>query len=207
MRPVTEYKNIIFDLGGVLLNLDFTRTENAFRELGMTDLEEIYSHAQQTGLFDDYEMGRITSADFRTEMRKFLRADVSDAQIDHAWNAMLLDLPAERIQLLGNVKNTHRIFLLSNTNEIHMQSYYRYMQEVHGTKDLGHIFVKQYLSFELGKRKPNADIFEHVVKENSLQKEETLFIDDSIQHIEGARRYGIDALWLEKGRTILDVFR
>jgi putative hydrolase of the HAD superfamily len=206
MTDPSHYKNIIFDLGGVLLNLDFGRTEAAFRELGIQDLNRIYSHARQTGLFDDYETGRISSAQFRNEMRQFLRPGVSDQQIDRAWNAMLLDMPAERIALLKNVGQTHRIFLLSNTNEIHMQAYYAYMQQAHGFRDLAHVFIKQYLSFELGKRKPNADIFEHVIRENDLRKEETLFIDDSIQHIEGALKCGIAAIWLEKGKTVLDLF-
>jgi glucose-1-phosphatase len=200
------FKNIIFDLGGVLLNLDYQRTEEAFRKLGLKDLDSIYSYARQTRLFDDYETGRMTSEQFRAQMRRFLDKTVSDEQIDRAWNAMLLDMPAERIQLLDKVRPHHRIFLLSNTNEIHMQAYYRYMQSAHGFKDLSHIFIKQYLSFEVGKRKPDAEMFDLVVSENQLLKQETLFIDDSIQHIEGAKKYGISALLLEKGSTILDVF-
>ena len=201
-----HYKNIIFDLGGVLLNLDIARTEEAFLLLGMADLETIYSHSKQTGLFDLYETGKISSMEFRKEMRKFLDPKTSDVQIDHAWNAMLLDMPAERIALLEEVRHGHKIFLLSNTNEIHMEAYHRYMQARFGFRDLSHLFIKQYLSFEIGRRKPDADVFDLVVKEHGLRKEETLFIDDSLHHIEGARKYGIDAIWLERNRTVLDLF-
>lgn len=198
--------NIIFDLGGVLLNLDISRTEQAFRKLGMPDLRVIYSQAKQSGLFDDFETGRISSAEFRKEMRKWLHASVTDEQINGAWNAMLLDLPVQRLQLLDELKKQFNLFLLSNTNEIHMAAYAKYLQNAYGFADLSHIFVKEYLSYKIKMRKPHAEVFELVIKENELKEEETLFIDDTLHHIEGAQRLGIKSLWLEKGKTILEIF-
>ncbi|HEY6162700.1 MAG TPA: HAD family phosphatase [Bacteroidia bacterium] len=203
---ISQVRNIIFDLGGVLLNLDFGLTEKAFLDLGLPDLNAIYSHAQQTGLFDDFEKGNISPGEFRMQMKKFIGLNVSDEAIDSAWNAMLLDLPLGRVEVLQRVKKTHRIFLLSNTNEIHYSAYSGYLKKAHGFPDLSHIFEREYLSYKMGMRKPDAEIFERVLEENKLRKEETLFIDDTIRHIEGARRVGIHALHLEKGKTILDIF-
>jgi HAD superfamily hydrolase (TIGR01509 family) len=201
-----NYKNIIFDLGGVILNLDFTRTEKAFAELGLTDFDSIYSKSKQQAVFDVFEKGEMSASQFRNEMRKYLNENISDKQIDTAWNAMLLDLPKARLNLLAKLKKDHSLFLLSNTNEIHYNSFTSYFAKEHQMKDLSHIFIKEYFSHQIGKRKPDAEIFEYVLNENALDPTQTLFIDDSIQHIEGAKKCGVNGLWLEKGGTILELF-
>jgi len=199
-------KNIIFDFGGVILNIDYKLTEVAFSKLGITDFAGIYSQATQKELFDEFEKGLITPADFRKEVKKYIAKDVSDVQIDEAWNAMLLDLPEERIRLLDKLKKTHRIFLLSNTNEIHFTAFSFYMKDKFKRNIFAEVFEKYYVSHKVNMRKPDKEIFALVVKENNLKKEETLFIDDSFQHIEGARKAGLNAIFLEKGKTILDLF-
>jgi len=201
-----QYKNIIFDLGGVILNLDFERTEKAFAQLGLTDFESIYSKSKQQQLFDVFEKGDMRASQFRNELRKYLHENISDKQIDDAWNAMLLNLPKERLELLTHLKKDHSLFLLSNTNEIHFNSFTSYFEKEYQFNDLSHIFIKEYYSHKIGKRKPDAEIFEYVLRENDLDPGQTLFIDDSIQHIEGAKKTGINALWLEKGKTILEIF-
>ena len=205
MQIQTHIKNIIFDFGGVILNIDYKLTEKAFRELGLTDFAGIYSQATQKELFDVFEKGLISPAEFRTEIRKFI-GSATDTQIDQAWNAMLLDLPEERVSLLDKLRKTHRIFLLSNTNEIHFTSFSLYMKSKFKRDLLFELFEKAYVSHELKMRKPDSEIFEFVLNENGLKKEETLFIDDSIQHIEGAKKAGLNTVFLEKGRTILDIF-
>jgi putative hydrolase of the HAD superfamily len=206
MQINATIKNIIFDFGGVILNIDYKLTENAFARLGLTDFAGIYSQATQKELFDVFEKGLITPADFRKEVKKYIKQKTSDAQIDEAWNAMLLDLPEERVTLLDKLKKTHRIFLLSNTNEIHFTAFSSYIKNKFKRDVFSEVFEKYYVSHKVNMRKPDAEIFELVVRENDLRKEETLFIDDSIQHIEGARKAGLNALFLEKGKTILDLF-
>ena len=203
-----NYKNIIFDLGGVILNIDYSLTEKAFSKLGISDFKTLFSQAQQTQLFDNYEKGFLTSNNFRTELKKYLQKNISDAEIDSAWNAILLDLPKERIDLLKKLKTTHRTFLLSNTNDIHIETFNQYLQKEFAMPDLSSLFEKEYLSYKIGMRKPDEEIFELVLEENNLIANETLFIDDSIQHVEAAKKLGINAYWLDvKKESILEIFR
>lgn len=204
---INNYKNIIFDLGGVILNIDYILTEKAFSKIGISDFKTMFSQAQQTHLFDKYEKGFISSDDFRTELKKYLLEKTSNGNIDTAWNAMLLDLPKERIEFLKKTKLTHRTFLLSNTNDIHIEEINSYLNKEFKLSDLSSLFEKMYLSYKIGMRKPDAEIFEFVLGENNLKPNETLFIDDSIQHIEAAKKLGIATYWLDvrKG-SILQLF-
>lgn len=199
-------KNIIFDLGGVILNLDPAATQKAFEALGLADFEKQYSTIRQTGCFDDFDCGRISEQEFRDHLKKFLPAAVDDKAIDAAWNAMLLDLPKERLDLLRSLGKKYRLFLLSNTNEIHVTAFSAYLQNEFGITDFSDYFERWYYSCRIGKRKPDAEIFQFVLDENGLTAEETFFIDDSPQHVEGAKRTGIQALLLTPGKTINDLF-
>lgn len=202
------YKNIIFDLGGVLININYSLTSDAFEALGLGKFDELFSQASQTKLFDLYEKGLISSDEFRTRVKTFFSQPLDDHTIDTAWNAMLLDFSKERLDFLQKIKTTHRTFLLSNTNDIHIQQINRDLQKVHGIPNLNGHFEKVYLSYEVNMRKPDAEIFELVLKENNLNPAETLFIDDSAQHIEAAKKLGIHTYWLDtKKETVLDLFK
>jgi HAD superfamily hydrolase (TIGR01509 family) len=203
---LNKYKNIIFDLGGVILNIDYNLSVEAFKKLGLNDFNNLFSKAGQSNLFDNYETGKISSENFVESIQQITGKNISKQSIIEAWNAMLLDLPEERLALLNKLKTTHRTFLLSNTNEIHKIAYCNYLKNKFHLNDFSDFFIKQYLSFEIGLRKPNREIFDFVIKENNLIKEETIFIDDSIQHIQGAKSTGIDAVHLSDGYTILDLF-
>ncbi len=203
---INKYKNIIFDLGGVILNINYSLTEKAFRKLGVDNFDLLFSQAQQSHLFDNYEKGFITSTAFRNELNTYLKKNESDEIIDEAWNAILLDLPKERIELLKKVRTTHRTFLLSNTNEIHINTFNKYLQKEFLTNDLSGLFEKVYLSYEIGMRKPDAEIFEFVLRENNLKADETLFIDDSSQHIAAAAKLGLHTYLLDVTKeSIMDV--
>jgi glucose-1-phosphatase len=202
-----NYKNIIFDLGGVLLNIDYLLVVDSFHKIGLPDFGTLFSQAKQKQLFDQYEKGEISSLEFRNELKTFCKSDTTDADINTAWNSMLLDLPVERLELLKRMKQTHRTFLLSNTNEIHIDQFNIYLQETFKIADLSGYFEKVYLSYKIGMRKPDAEIFELVLRENQLDPHETLFIDDSVQHIEAAKKLGIQAYWLDvKKESIIDIF-
>jgi len=202
-----KFKNIIFDLGGVIINIDLSLTMTAFEELGIKDVPKLFSTTLQQQLFDFQEKGTITSAQFRDEIRKFSTVHLLDSQIDEAWNALLLDLPKARLELLEKVKRSHRTFLLSNTNEIHIHTIQRYLNKEYGISDLSSFFEKTYLSYQLGIRKPDAELFKLVLDENKLNPSETLFIDDSKQHILAAEKLGIQTYWLDLSKeNLLDLF-
>lgn len=196
-------RNIIFDLGGVLLNLDMNATATAFKKLGIQNFDDLYTQAKQTGLFDAFDKGHISPTEFRTALRQHLPENTSDNAIDEAWNAMLLDLPIERLDLLRSLKGKYRLFLLSNTNEIHVTAFSDYLNKTFGFPDFTDFFEQWYYSCRMGMRKPDEEIFEKVMSLHQLIPSETLFIDDSIQHVHGAAKTGIQAVWLEPGQTIL----
>ncbi len=200
-------KAIIFDLGGVLLNIDYQRTIDAFKREGVTDFEHFFTQAAQVSLFDKLDKGLIDPDDFRNELRRLSGLRIGDEQIDRAWNAMLLDFPPGRIQMLQGVRQHYRTFLLSNTNAIHYPVYRESLQKEYGFSDLSELFEKQYLSYEMGMRKPDREIFTHVLNDQELLPEETLFIDDSLQHVHGARDAGLKAAHLEVPQMdVLDLF-
>ncbi len=195
-------RHIIFDLGGVLLNIDYKRTEEAFIQLGVADFPQRYSQLSQTTVFDDFETGKISTDVFINHMQQMAGKPLTEEQIINAWNAMLLDFPLRRLQILQQLRPYYDLLLLSNTNEIHEAAFNDILYKAHGMPSLGVFFDKVYLSHRIGMRKPNPEVFEKILEENGLKAADTLFIDDSPQHIEGAKSVGIQAIYLEKGMTI-----
>ena len=191
---------IIFDLGGVLLNLNYNLTVEAFNQIGNVNFNEVYSQAAQSELFDQLETGKISPAEFRAEVNKLYNESWSDDIIDGAWNAMLLDLPPSRIEFLKQLKSQFKIFLFSNTNAIHYQHFTKEIEATFGDANLlDRLFIKAHYSHILGKRKPHPSSFQHLLDLHDLTAERTLFIDDSIQHIEGANSIGLQTIHLTNG--------
>lgn len=190
-------KNIVFDLGGVLLNLDYLKTITAFKNLGIVNFEDLYSQAEQNDLFNDLEKGLISPTVFLDRIQRFLPSTVSKKEIIDAWNAMLLDFPKERLDFILRMKEKYNTFLLSNTNAIHLDYFHQELLDKHGISTLDSHFNKVYFSCDMKMRKPDSEIFEKVCDAEQLIPSETLFIDDSIQHVEGAKSIGINAFWLD----------
>jgi putative hydrolase of the HAD superfamily len=205
---VKGIKNIIFDLGGVLININYKLTEQAFVQAGIANFGQIYSQLKQTTLFDDFEKGTIEPTHFINALQAQSAAPISDAQIINAWNAMLLDFPLRRLQILQQLRLHYNLFLLSNTNSIHEEAFNKILMQDHGIPSLGVFFDRVYLSHRLGLRKPMPQIFTKVLTDNGLQAHETLFIDDSIQHIQGANTVGIQTIHVAPGMSIeQDIFK
>ena len=196
---------IIFDLGGVIINICYENTIRAFSQLCGFDASSLYTQKSQTDLFDHYEMGRISSAEFRSGLSQRLGvSNCSDESIDKAWNAMLLDIPKERVDWLQTIGQTKRIFLLSNTNEIHKLAFDQIFSHAFSPAigRLDDLFEKTYFSHLMGDRKPHPSIFNTIMAEQSLVPTRTVFIDDSIQHIEGAQSVGLHTLHMANGLTL-----
>ncbi len=200
-------QNIIFDLGGVIINLDTPATIRAFERLGATRFSDVYTQLQQTQLFDLFDKGQLPEADFRRELTALTGLALSDTDFDAAWNAMLLDFPKHRLNMLASIKPKYRSFLLSNTNFIHVHAFEAELLKSHGHRNLEGFFEKVYYSCNMGMRKPDREIFEYLLKENSLNPAETLFIDDSPQHVEGAQQVGLQAILLGKHEEVTELLK
>lgn len=197
-------RHIILDLGGVILNIDYKKTEEAFVALGLRDFAQRYSQLQQTEVFDHFETGQISRIDFLESMRTTAGVALTDHQVIDAWNAMLLDLPLRRLQLLQQLQLHFDLFLLSNTNEIHEEAFNKTLKSLTGFDSLAVFFDKVYFSHRVGLRKPDSRIFNLILEQNGLEAARTLFVDDSPQHIATAKRLGIQTIFLEPGMTIED---
>jgi len=196
-------KNILFDLGGVLLNIDFKLTSNAFKHLGVTDFDEMFTQHFSNPLFELLETGKIDESAFYEAFRKEVGLPLSDAQIQSAWNALLLDFPPERIEWLEKIASKYRIFLFSNTNQIHYDCFIRNFSNAFDGKHLDDFFERAYYSQFLGLRKPYPESFLAILEEQEILPSETLFIDDTLKNIEAARQLGFQTIHLQSPTTVL----
>lgn len=204
---IPEVKNIIFDLGGVILDIDYARPVEAFKKLGAENFEKVFSQDAQASFMSKFERGEIKPAEFRKKVKSYLPETVSDREIDEAWNSILGQLPSQRIVLLKMLDRMgYRLFLLSNTNSIHIRAFTQYLDETYGKQLFKELFEKVYYSSKIGMRKPSKKIFEHVLNDSNLNPAETLFIDDSPQHVEAANKVGLHTHYLKEPETIHDVF-
>ena len=199
-----KYKTIIFDLGAVILNINYQNTIDEFTKLGVKNAATFYSKKVQADLFNQIETGEISSNEFLKALQKET-TNANIKQVERVWNAMLLDLPEERLQLIKKLKNNHTIYLLSNTNAIHI---HEFKKQLGSTKWLSFckLFDKMYLSYELGLRKPDVKIFKYILREQKLKAEEVFFIDDSPQHIASAKKIGLHCHHLLDDEDIITLF-
>ena len=197
-------KAIIFDLGGVILNINYQNTIDSFKKLGITNTESFYSKEMQSQIFNLFETGKITDKKFLSELKK-LTKNATIREIKNAWDSMLLNLPESRLDTLSLLKNKYRLFLLSNTNAIHVNSIRNKLGDIKW-ESFCNLFEEIYLSHEIGERKPDIEAFQFILRKQNLSSSEVLFIDDSLQHIKGAKRLGIHAYHLRDGEDITTLF-
>lgn len=189
---------IIFDLGGVILNIDYNRTRSSFEEEGISHFGDMYSQSTADELFRRLETGSINEDDFYDAFRDCTLTSASNEKIEYCWNAMLLDFREDTLLFLDAIKNKYRTFLLSNTNLIHYKKFEKIYYEKKRADKFDAFFEKAYYSFEMGLRKPDADCYNFVLQQNNLLPATTLFIDDTEKNVETAERLGIHTILLEK---------
>ena len=200
-----KIKNIIFDLGDVILNIDVPVASLSFAELSGKQQEEILTLFKENDLFRKFETGHLDEAGFRNYIREILTfPDWTDEMIDTAWNSLLLDLPPERVDLLKNLRKKYRLFLLSNTSSIHITQVNKILEASTGVKKLDDLFEKVFVSYEMGLMKPDPQIYQDLLDEAGLKAEETLFLDDNLDNIKGAQTLGIATIHVQKPTTILE---
>lgn len=184
---MSKIRALIFDLGGVILDIDQERTLRAFNRLGL-DLEALN---YQMPVFNHFEIGKISIEEFRLILKTALNGLADDNQIDQAWNAMLLEMPHARLQILNKLKQHFKLYLLSNTNALHMQYFYNYLQQKHSVEVWNETFDHIFFSHEIGLRKPDLSCYKHVCDAIGFAPEQCVFIDDSIINIRGAEDAGL----------------
>lgn len=180
-------KAIIFDLGGVLLDLDFQASIDAFRQLGYTRFDDSYAGFQRNELFRAFETGRMGVDGFRKHVRSEIGKELSVQEIDQAWCRMLKSFPQEKVDLVQECRRYGPVYLFSNTNPIHSDYFNKRMINENGVPGgLPAIFDKIFYSHLIGAAKPDREAYRHVTKQVVANEEECLFIDDSQANIEGA---------------------
>ena len=196
-------KNLLIDLGGVLINLDRQRCIEHFQKLGLQNVDELLDIQNQDGLLMQQEKGLITSAEFRDGVRKMIGKAISDKQIDAAWNSFLVDIPTQKLDLLLKLREKYVVYLLSNTNQIHWEWTCAHLFP-YRTFKVEDYFEKTYLSFEMAK--PEPEIFKAIIEDAGIEPKETLFIDDSEMNCKTAQNLGISTYTAKAGEDWSHLF-
>lgn len=204
MRP--KIKNIIFDLGGVILDIDENATFNELDKIGIDFKQFMQSHELQL-LLSKFNAGIYTASTFRKKLKAFFHLEKqTDQKFDSLWNAMLLDIPRERIEAIEQVRKHYKIFLMSNSNEIHYDLYVRDLQLRFGYREFDELFNKSYFSFAEHLEKPDPRFFELILDHEQLVPEETLFIDDTEANIKVAQQLGLRTYHIDRTELVRNLF-
>ena len=200
-----QIKNIVFDLGGVLVDLDFKAAINGLQQAGFANVKEQLDALDQGGIFQKFELGEMTADEFRTAIRENSTVALTDEEIDTLWNAMLLEIPREKLELILDLRGKYMVYLLSNTNSIHWDYVCKNAFNYRGFR-VNDYFEETFLSYAMHLAKPDKAIFEKVLHDANLLPEETLFIDDSEANCKAAKEVGIHAHHYHIGDDLSKIF-
>ena len=200
-----KIKNIVFDLGGVLVDLDFKAAINGLQQAGFANVKEQLQSFDREGIFQKFELGEMTAEEFRTAIRENSTVELTDEEIDALWNAMLLEIPREKLELILDLRGKYMVYLLSNTNSIHWDYVCKNAFNYRGFR-VKDYFEETFLSYVMHLAKPDKAIFEKVLQDANLLPEETLFIDDSEANCKAADEVGIHAHHYLIGDDLSKVF-
>jgi putative hydrolase of the HAD superfamily len=203
---MTQIKHIIFDLGKVIINVDADATIKSIAKRGITNLEEIQTKLLASDTYFKLETGDLSPDDFRVAIKEAVDIPYSDEDIDEDWNAMLLDIPPERVKFMTRLKSKYKLYLLSNTNHIHWLSYDRYFQDHFDYPSINTFFTHCWYSYLMGVRKPDPEIFRMVMEEGGFQPGEVAFIDDLKENVDAAATQGMVPVHLPPGVEIMELF-
>jgi len=200
-------KNIIFDLGNVLLDLDFERADQQFKAILGDHFDKAYTELKAEGHFIDYELGKFKEDHFVSSIQAAGSNAVKYEEIIKAWNSMLVKIEAIRLEMLKRLAKNYNIYLLSNTNATHLEWVNQHLIQEHlmSLQEFEQLFVRAYYSHRLHLRKPNTDIYEAVLNDSGMNAAETLFIDDSTDNVSAAKQTGIHAHQHEPSLEIADI--
>jgi glucose-1-phosphatase len=200
---LSNYNTIIFDFGGVILDIDPEQSRKAFAELYGTDN---LIKVEQSGLLLEFEKGMISLTDMITEMEKITGKKNESELFKKAWCALLLEYKAPRIEWIKKLGTSHRLFMLSNTNELHYSFFSNKLKHEYGVS-FSELFLKVYLSYEMHLLKPGLEIFKQVIEEQKLNPAKTLFIEDTEENVDAANQLGIQTLLIPRNGSFYDYFK
>lgn len=192
-------------MGGVFLNVNYKKTEQAFIDLGVDSFNHFFKQDHSSRLFEDLENGAIEEDAFYTAFRKEAKVKLSNLEIRNAWNAMVGYFPSERLVWLEEIKHKYNIYLYSNTNQIHYDCLMGHFKKDHPGLDFNQFFIKAYYSHEVGLRKPYVSSYQKILELAGLKAADTLFIDDTLKNVEGAEKAGMPVIYLKPPMTVLDL--
>lgn len=187
---MTKIKNIVFDLGGVLIDLSHDQAVRRFEEIGVVDAAQLLDPYEQKGIFLEVENGTITADEYCQKLREHTGKDLSYEEIKHAWLGFIVDVPQYKLDHLWKLREHYNVYLLSNTNPIIQKGWARTDQFSAAGRPIGDYFDKMYTSYEVGVTKPDRKIFDYMIADSGLIPSETLFVDDAKSNVEVGRNLG-----------------
>ncbi len=204
MKNFSSLKNIVFDLGGVILDLDVNGTLELFLNLGFP--KELLSYPENfyTDIFFNYETGKVTTDAFRDSIRELAGVHFSNSEFDEAWCTMLSRIPRKRTELLKDLSAVYNLYILSNTSELHINRFNTMFHEAAGFP-LSEVFQHGFYSHETGYHKPDQAAFKHLLKNAGIRAEETLFLDDNIHNVKAAKELGFNVIHITDNLRMEDV--
>ena len=199
-------RNILFDFGGVIIDIDPPSVIYELMKMGVTKGLELHQHLSGHDAYVRLEKNELSPDEFRGLIRSFTGLPLTDAQIDHAWNTIIKDIPEPRMELIKRLRKKYGVYLLSNTNAIHYDYYNLYIKKNFGFERLDDVFDRAWYSFQMGLFKPDPEIFRRVLAEGNLVAEETVFIDDNEDNVSAAEKVGLKGYHLKKGEDVVGIF-
>lgn len=189
------------------MNVDYQKTKQAFVDLGIVNFDDLYQQSFSNPLFAKLEKGLITNETFYEQFREATATQLTNLEIETAWNAMLGNFRKSSIAILPKLKQRYNLFLLSNTNDIHYKAFCKIYQQQFGSHNFDDHFHKAYYSHLYHERKPETIAYEVILAENNLNPHETLFVDDTMKNIAGAQAAGLKTLFIQKEVLVEDVLK
>lgn len=204
MEQASNIRNILFDLGGVILDINIQATLKGFYELGFPAELMQYPESMSNDVFFRYQTGKLSTKEFRDAIRKIAGVEMSDRAFDEAWNAMLVRIPRERTELLKRLSERYVLYMLSNTSALHVDVFEPMYQKAAGVS-MHEVFTKIYYSHEIGWHKPDHEAWEHVIHDSGIKPEETLFLDDTIHNIKASQELGFQAIHIHERTHLMNL--
>lgn len=199
-------RNILFDFGGVIIDIDPPSVIYELMKMGVSDGLGLHEHLSAQDAYVRLEKGELSPAGFRRLIRDYTGLPLTDDQIDHAWNTIIKEIPPARVELLNRLRKDYGVYLLSNTNPIHYDYYNVYVKKNFGLERLDDLFDRAWYSYRMRLFKPDPEIFRRVLDEGGLVAAETVFIDDLAVNVEAAKEVGLQGYHLKKGEDVVEIF-